>query len=116
MAPYPIKIVRDLMIPLPDGVRLAANLFIPEQEGRYPAIFQYTPYHKDGRNGLDKEPHHRYFASQGYACLQIDFRGTGNSEGVNPEPMDPQERQDGHDVVEWLARQPWCSGSVGIWG
>ena len=44
--------------------------------------------------------------------MQVDFRGTGASEGRNPHPFDVQERQDGHDVVEWMAVQPWCTGSV----
>ena len=113
---HPIRVVKDVRIPMPDGVHLAANLFMPDGDGRYPGLFSFTPYHKDGRGGLDQEAHHRYFASRGYACMQVDFRGTGNSEGVNPHPMDPQERQDGHDVVEWLAAQPWCTGSVGVWG
>jgi putative CocE/NonD family hydrolase len=113
---YPVRVVKDVRIPMPDGVHLAANLFLPDADGRYPALFAFTPYHKDGRGGLDHEAHHRYFASHGYACMQIDFRGTGNSEGINPHPMNPQERQDGHDAVEWIAAQPWCSGSVGVWG
>lgn len=113
---YAVKAIRDVRIPMPDGVRLAANLFMPEVEGTWPAIFAFTPYLKDGRGGLSHEPHHRYFASRGYATLQVDFRGTGGSEGINPYPFDTQEREDGHHVVEWLAAQPWCTGAVGVWG
>ena len=114
--PLPVRCIRDVLIPVRDGVRLAATLYMPEEEGRYPGILSYYPYLKDGWIGLFKEPHYRYFASRGYAVMQVDFRGTGASEGRNPHPFDVQERQDGHDVVEWMAVQPWCTGSVGIWG
>jgi predicted acyl esterase len=89
---HPVRVVKDVMIPMSDGVRLAANLFTPAAEGRYPGLFAFTPYQKDGRGGLDQEAHHRYFASHGYVCMQVDFRGTGNSEGTNPQPMDPRTR------------------------
>src|SRR5207249_3329025 len=88
----PIRVMRDVMIEMPDGVRLAANVFLPAEDGRYPGVFTYIPYHKDGIWGTALEGHHRYFAARGYAAMQVDFRGTGGSEGTNPYPMDPQER------------------------
>lgn len=112
----PVKVIRDVMIPMRDGVRLAANLYMPEEPGQYPGIFAFYPYLKDGYIGIAHEPHHRHFASRGYAVMQVDFRGTGASEGTNPHPLDVQEREDGYDIVEWMADQPWCTGSVGIWG
>ena len=112
-----LKVVRDVRIPMPDGVRLAANLLIYESGGPYPAIFSFTPYHKDGtRSASLREVAHRHFASRGYAALDVDFRGVAGSEGTNPFPFDPQERADGHAVVEWIAKQPWCTGAVGVWG
>ena len=114
--PLPVRCIRDVLIPMQDGVRVAATLYLPEADGRYPGIFSYYPYLKDGWIGLFKDPHYRYFAGRGYAVMQVDFRGTGASEGRNPHPFDVQERQDGHDIVEWMAAQPWCTGSVGIWG
>src|SRR4051812_18404343 len=111
-----VRVIRDVLIPMRDGVRLAANLYLPEGEAKYPGIFSFNPYLKDGWVGIDHEPHHRYFASCGYAALQVDFRGTGASEGKNPHPFDVQERLDGYDVVEWAAAQTWCTGAVGIWG
>jgi len=114
--PLPVRCIRDVLIPMRDGVRLAATLYLPEAKGRYPGILSYYPYLKDGWIGLFKEPHYRYFASRGYAVMQVDFRGTGASEGKNPHPFDVQERQDGHDIVEWIAGQPWCTGGVGVWG
>ena len=111
-----VRKIRDVRIPMRDGISLGANLYLPETDGKYPGIFSFYPYLKDGWIGIDHEPHHMYFASQGYAVMQVDFRGTGTSEGCNPHPFDLQERQDGSDIVEWMARQPWCTGAVGIWG
>jgi predicted acyl esterase len=106
----------DLLIPMRDGVRLAATLYRPAAGGPWPCLVNYLPYHKDGRGGLGSEAVHRFFAEQGYASLVIDFRGLGCSEGVNNTPFDAQEGRDGHDAVEWAAAQPWCDGNVGMWG
>jgi uncharacterized protein len=111
-----VRMIRDVLIPMRDGVRLAANLYLPEKSGQYPGVFSFYPYLKDGWYGIDHDPHHRFFASCGYAVMQVDFRGTGASEGRNPHPFDLQERLDGFDIVEWMAVQPWCTGNVGVWG
>ena len=113
----PTTVDRNLLVPLGDGVRLAADCYRPAGAGRWPAIVTFIPYHKDGRGGrLDVEAVNRYFAARGYAALTVDFRGLGGSEGVNPAPFDPREARDGHEVVEWVAAQPWCDGQVGMWG
>jgi len=114
--PLTVKLIRDVVIPMPDGIRLAGNLYLPDEPGRYPGLLSFTPYLKDGFGGQSHAPVHRHFAGRGYAVMQVDFRGTGSSEGVNPHPFDVQEREDGHQIVEWMAVQPWCSGAVGIWG
>src|SRR5215213_6789484 len=111
-----VKKIRDVRIPMRDGISLGANLYLPETDGKYPGIFSFYPYLKDGWIGIDHEPHHIHFASQGYAVMQVDFRGTGTSEGSNPHPFDLQERRDGFDIVEWMAIQSWCTGAIGIWG
>jgi putative CocE/NonD family hydrolase len=112
-----VMVERNLLIPLSDGVRLAGDLYRPAAAGRWPATLTFIPYHKDGRGGrLDVETVNRYFAGRGYAALTVDFRGLGSSEGVNRFPFDPQEARDGHEVVEWIATQPWCDGNVGMWG
>jgi uncharacterized protein len=113
----PVAVERNLLVPLSDGVQLAADLYRPEAGGPWPAILTFIPYHKDGRGGrLDVEAVNRYFAARGYAALTVDFRGLGNSGGVNRQPFDPQEAKDGHEVVEWVAARPWCDGNVGMWG
>ncbi len=111
-----VETLYDLLIPMRDGVRLAANLYRPAGGGRVPCLVNYLPYHKDGRGGLWYEGIHHYFARRGFATLVADFRGLGCSEGVNNTPFDAQEGRDGHDLVEWAAGQPWCDGAVGMWG
>lgn len=113
---HEVEVVHDLLIPMRDGVRLAANLYRPAAAGPVPCLVNYLPYHKDGRGGLWYDGVHRHFARRGYATLVVDFRGLGCSEGVNNAPFDSQEGRDGHDAVEWAAAQPWCDGGVGMWG
>jgi putative CocE/NonD family hydrolase len=97
-------------VPMRDGVKLNATLYLPtKRKGPTPAVFTLTPYIADTY-------HERaaYFARHGYAFALVDARGRGNSAG-NFEPF-VNEARDGHDVVEWLARQPWCDGKVAMWG
>ncbi len=93
-----------------DGIRLAVHLHRPSAPGRYPAILTYTPY----RLGLLGAP--PPIVREGYVHAAFDIRGTGNSEGWNDSIYSAPERQDGYDMVEWLAAQPWCTGAVGMWG
>jgi putative CocE/NonD family hydrolase len=97
-------------IPLRDGVKLNATLYKPPgQKDALPCVFTLTPY-------IAQSYHDRgvYFAGHGYVYLTVDVRGRGNSEGEFTPLL--QEAKDGHDVVEWLARQPYCSGKVAMWG
>jgi hypothetical protein len=97
-------------VPLRDGVRLNATVFKPKPQPRpLPVIFTLTPYNSD-----TYYPRARYFAQNGYVYALVDVRGRGNSEG-SFVPFE-NEGRDGHDVVEWLARQPWCDGRVAMWG
>jgi putative CocE/NonD family hydrolase len=112
-----VVIERNLLIPMSDGVRLAADLYRPKRGGPWPALLNYTPYHKDGRGGRTAvDGFNRHMVAKGYACLTLDIRGLGSSEGVAAEPMAAQEAKDGHEAVEWIARQSWCTGKVGMWG
>lgn len=106
---------------MPDGVTLAADLHLPESAvnalGRYPAIIEYTPYHKN--NNLAYGPRasrYPYFAAQGYVFVNVDIRGTGDSGGCNTTPSSPEEIRDNLEVIRWCARQPWCDGNVGMIG
>jgi putative CocE/NonD family hydrolase len=97
-------------IPLRDGAHLHATLYLPKgHRSPSPVLFVMTPYVAQ-RN----HEHAVYFASNGYPFLTVDVRGRGNSEG-DFQPF-AHEGRDGFDVVEWLARQPYCNGKVGMWG
>ena len=115
--PQAIIVERNLLVPMRDGVVLAADVVRPPGAQRLPAILNFGPYHKDGRGGrLSVASVHRHFAALGYACVTADLRGLGNSGGRSPGAFAPGEAQDGHDLVEWIAAQPWCDGQVGMWG
>lgn len=101
-----------------DGVRLGARLWLPEgaEQSPVPAILEYIPYRKrDGTRGRD-EPMHGYFASQGYAAIRVDMRGTGESDGHMADEYLKQEQDDALEVIDWISRQPWCTGNVGMMG
>ncbi|HET8630996.1 MAG TPA: CocE/NonD family hydrolase [Thermomicrobiales bacterium] len=113
---HAVNVLRDVLIPMPDGARLAGNLFLPDAPGAYPGLLTLLPYLKDSPPRRAREAYYRHFASRGYAVMLVDVRGTGNSEGGNPGPQAPQEARDGQELVEWMARQAWCTGGVGVWG
>jgi putative CocE/NonD family hydrolase len=97
-------------IPLRDGVKLNATVYTPKDQAQPAAcVFTLTPY-------ISQSYHDRgvYFAAHGIPFLTVDVRGRGNSEG-RFRPL-IQEAQDGYDVVEWLAKQPYCNGKVSMWG
>lgn len=97
-------------IPLRDGVHLNATRYAASgSTDRLPCVFTLTPY-------ISQTYHDRglYFAQNGYVFLTVDVRGRGNSEGEFTPLL--QEAKDGHDVVEWLAKQPYCNGKVTMWG
>ena len=100
-------------IPMRDKVELNATLYLPKTADgsapKTPVIFTLTPYISDSYHARAA-----YFASHGYAFALVDVRGRGNS-GGEFEPF-AQEPRDGHDVVEWLAQQPFCDGKVTMWG
>jgi putative CocE/NonD family hydrolase len=107
--PPKIDFMWGVKIAMRDGVRLNATLYKPNENQPTPAIFTLTPYIADGAHlrGV-------YFAQHGYAFAAVDSHGRGNSEGIF-EPF-VREAQDGYDIVEWLASQPWCDGQVAMWG
>jgi uncharacterized protein len=122
--------IRDVRIPMRDGVCLAADIFLPNKEARTPALLALSPYGK-GKQSLIQTPQEpgtqlwdggveagdpHYLTANGYAHVIADHRGTGKSDGDYRGWMSKQEGQDGHDVVEWIATQPWCDGNVGMVG
>ena len=108
----------DMAIPMPDGVRLSARVWMPADAATrpVPAVLEYIPYRKrDGTLPRD-ELMHPYVAARGYACVRVDMRGNGDSAGLMEDEYTQQEMDDAQAVIAWLAAQPWCSGAVGMMG
>ncbi|MGL4234940.1 CocE/NonD family hydrolase [Tabrizicola sp.] len=108
----------DLGIPMPDGTRLSARVWMPEDAAAnpVPAVLEYIPYRKrDGTLPRD-ELMHPYVAGHGYASVRVDMRGNGDSQGLMEDEYSQQEMDDAVAVIDWLSRQPWCSGDVGMMG
>ena len=111
--------IKEIWIPMPDGVRLAASLFMPadrDASAKFPVLLEYLPYRKDeSRN--DRFALFSYFISRGYVVARVDIRGSGTSEGklIEYEYTD-QEQQDGEVVIDWLSKQAWSTGKVGMFG
>jgi len=116
--PCAVREIEHCTLPLSDGCRLAARLWLPEAAERspVPAIVEYIPYGKRVGTRERDEGMHRWFAGHGYAAVRIDLRGSGESDGVLRDEYLPQEQRDGVEAIGWLAAQPWCSGAVGLMG
>jgi putative CocE/NonD family hydrolase len=113
-----VTVTENLWIPLADGTRLAARLWLPDEAPKnpVPAVLEYIPYRKrDGTRGRD-EPMHGFFAEQGFAAIRVDMRGSGESDGLLDDEYLKLEQDDALEVIAWIAAQPWCSGSVGMMG
>ncbi len=117
---FPRKVteIENSWIPLPDGCRLAARIWLPEdaESSPVPAIIEYIPYRKRDNTRWRDEPMHRYFAGHGYASVRIDVRGSGESDGLLLDEYLEQEQEDGLAAIRWIAEQPWCTGAVGMMG
>jgi len=111
--------LQEAMIVLPDGVRLAVDLYRPtgaSADTKFPVLLEYLPYRKTEARGRNW-PLYSYFVQRGYVVARVDIRGTGNSEGtLVPYEYSDIELDDGEDVIAWLARQPWSTGAVGMFG
>jgi putative CocE/NonD family hydrolase len=116
--PRPVREIEHTWIPLSDGTRLSARVWLPADAERepVPAILEYLPYRKhDGTVARDavRQP---YVAGHGYATVRVDIRGTGESDGILEDEYTRRELDDALEVIAWLAAQPWCSGEVGMTG
>ncbi len=117
---YSVRLVQA-WIPMSDGIRLSATLYIPEggkkKDEKFPALLEYLPYRKDDAMAARDYGIHSYFAERGYVSVRVDIRGFGNSEGVPTDrEYSEQELSDGEQVIAWLAAQPWSNGKVGMFG
>ncbi|MGB9113135.1 MAG: CocE/NonD family hydrolase [Acidimicrobiales bacterium] len=121
--PLPVGVVLDenVYVTMRDGVRLAADVYHPESEGRYPGILSMSPYIKDIQQWPGAISHSieagntAFFVPKGYVHVIVASRGSGLSQG-QWSPFELAQQQDGYDMVEWIAQQPWCNGSVTMLG
>ena len=132
---YEIRTEKDLFIPMRDKVRLSADIHRPDADGKFPALIAFQPFGKDHeemalRFPPQARPSHLwdgnlesgntyYLVSRGYGHVIVDARGTGSSEGEFYGPLGVGEGEEGndlYDVIEWVAKQPWCDGNIGMIG
>ncbi|NUK10391.1 CocE/NonD family hydrolase [Streptomyces lunaelactis] len=106
----------DVRIPLADGTKLYARIWRPLTDEPVPALLEYQPYRLSDWTAPRDRQRHPWYAGHGYASVRVDVRGHGNSEGLPGDEYDTTELADGVEVVNWLARQPWCTGRVGMFG
>ncbi len=116
--PYKVKTIEHIYIPLSDGTRLAAKMWLPETDSgqAFPAVLEYIPYRKRDVEAWQDSIAHPYFAGHGYACLRVDLRGAGDSDGILGDEYLPQEQEDCLELLGWIAGQQWCDGNVGMMG
>ena len=116
--PHAVHVIENCWIPMSDGCRLAARIWLPvdAQMNPVPAILEYIPYRKRDFTRARDEPMHHYFAGRGYAAVRVDLRGSGDSDGLLLDEYLQQEHDDALEAIRWIAQQPWCSGTVGMMG
>ena len=125
---YKLKIDRDVDVPMRDGAKLKADVFRPDDGGKFPALLNLGPYQKDKLwtvppNLEEKQNEYmnwetvnpEWWVPRGYAAVRVDGRGSGKSPG-QCEPWSYAEAVDFYDAIEWAAAQPWCNGKVGLTG
>ena len=125
---YGMVVEKDVDVPMRDGARLKADVFRPDDAGKFPAILNLGPYQKDKLwvppDTLEEKPNPlmnwetvnpEWWVPQGYAAVRVDGRGSGKSPG-QCEPWSLAESIDFYDAIEWAAAQPWCNGNVGLSG
>lgn len=116
--PREVRTLDPVFITMKDGARLAATIWLPRDavERPVPAILELIPYRRrDGTVFRDMKMH-PYVAGHGFACCRVDIRGSGDSEGLLADEYTEQEQDDACEIIAWLARQPWCTGAVGMTG
>ena len=101
----------DVKVPMRDGVELSADIYLPAREGPFPVVLIRTPYSNNTEGLIEKA---RRLAGRGYACVAQDVRGRWDSDGGYYAFH--QESKDGFDTQEWIGRQEWCDGNIGMSG
>jgi len=119
--PAGIRLLENEYLTMRDGVKVAVDVYLPEGKGLYPVILAICPYKKEAQafspnRGLHSEGGDlRFFVPRGYAMVFATARGAGFSQGEY-DAWGPVEQRDGYDIVEEIAKQPWCDGNIGMLG
>jgi len=113
-----IKEIHHDLIPLKTGIHLAYRAWIPVDADQHPvpAILEFLPYRKNDGTIIRDEITMPATAEHGYACIRVDIRGTGESEGLFDDEYSEQELSDAEEIIHWLSQQAWCDGNVGMVG
>lgn len=111
IANYGVEIDTDIAVEMHDGIVLYADIYRPRGAEQPPTVLMRTPY---GKAAASTRPFAMALARRGYLVVAQDVRGTGASEGVFTPLL--HERRDGGDTVEWLRRQLWFDGRLGLFG
>ena len=116
--PHAVKEEEHVWLPMRDGTRLAGRIWRPVSSDTdpVPGILEFIPYRKRDLTAVRDSINHPYMAGHGYACVRVDLRGSGDSEGLLEDEYLEQEFCDGEDVLKWMAEQPWCNGRTGMMG
>ena len=116
--PNDVVEIENTWITLSDGTRLAARIWMSEKANTnpVPAILEYLPYRKRDGTAVRDALTHPYFAAHGYVCIRVDIRGYGESMGLIEDEYVKAEQDDGLEVIDWITRQSWCNGNVGMIG
>jgi len=123
---------RSSYVAMPDGCRIAVDVYLPEAKpgapasgvGTFPTITIFTPYYRrfkirpggQADGAMNVAAYRDFFVPHGYALVIVDVRGTGASFGTRDSFRSPNERRDSHSVVDWIVAQPWSNGVVGATG
>ena len=110
MATYPVEMQLNIKTPARDGVELSSDIYLPKTRGTFPTVLMRTPYSNNMDGSVEKG---RRLANCGYACVIQDCRGRWDSDG-DYYPF--REAEDGYDTQEWIGRQEWSDGKIGMSG
>ncbi|MBR7890029.1 CocE/NonD family hydrolase [Marinomonas sp. A79] len=113
-----VREIHHAMIKMPDGIHLAYRAWLPSDSETtpVPAILEFLPYRKNDGTIVRDEITMAQTAAHGYACIRVDLRGCGESDGQSTDEYTQQELDDGVNIIAWIASQPWCNGRVGMMG
>ena len=116
--PHPVELIEQTFVELADGCRLSARLWLPAGASSepVPAVFEFLPYRLNDGTAVRDSRHLPYLAGHGIACVRVDMRGSGESDGLLLDEYLPSELSDACEVIAWIAAQPWCTGQVGMMG